>query len=128
MTEQPPPSSEGATSLDNSQGADSLTGLPTVGTGRRERERQLERLWLLTAKALADGLEDPEKETAKAATLNVARQFLSDNKVTNESLDRIGEGKHEALAKVLDQLPNAEGDAEPLRPLYGDSLPTLPDP
>ena len=97
-----------------------------LGTGRRERERQLERLWLLTVNALAEGIENPERADKMAAWLNATRQFLADNKVTNDSLDRMGEAKHEALAKVLNQLPETEGDdseAEPIRPLYSDPLP-----
>ncbi|QEX18046.1 hypothetical protein FRZ44_33500 [Hypericibacter terrae] len=130
MTETPPPAGEGATSLAGRQGTSlgNSQGNDAPLTGRSAREALLERIWRATAEAIAQSLESPEKEDHKAAMINVARQFLTDNKVTNESLDRIGESKHVALAKVLNQLPEADSEAEPIRPLFGDPLPALPDP
>jgi hypothetical protein len=83
---------------------------------------------LATAEAIARSLEHPEEAEHRAAMIAAASRFLTDNKASNDTLDRIGAGKHEALAKVLNQLPEVDSEAEPIRPLFGGPLPALPDP
>jgi hypothetical protein len=64
-----------------------------VSSTEKERQEVLHRIWLAQAKALAETLENTPPQELQAATLNVARQFLSDNRITSDSLkDQSGEG------------------------------------
>ncbi|WP_119302922.1 hypothetical protein [Dongia deserti] len=87
-----------------------------------ERREVLHRIWLAQAKALAQTLENTPADELQAATLNVARQFLSDNGITTDSLKlQTGEVPH--WSDVLAGLPSADE----LDELNQDS-PALPAP
>lgn len=57
-----------------------------ISSTEKERDAVLHRIWLAQAKALAQTLENTPAAELQAATLNVARQFLSDNGINSDSL------------------------------------------
>src|SRR5262245_51935964 len=76
-----------------------------VSSTEKERQEVLHRIWLAQAKALLAALENPEK--AQAATLNVARQFLTDNGITNDSLKDARRHAHDGLEAALRAMDEA---------------------
>jgi hypothetical protein len=58
----------------------------TISSTERERQDALHRLWLAQIKKLTEKVENTPAADLEAATLTAARQFLSDNGVTTDSL------------------------------------------
>jgi hypothetical protein len=81
----------------------------SVSSTEKERQSVLHRIWLAQAKALAQTLENTPAAELQAATLNVARQFLSDNGITSDSLKDTG---REANAALEAQLRTMDVDAQ----------------
>lgn len=90
-----------------------------MSNSRTEREKLLEGIWSATAKAILTSLENPDEAEHRAAMINVARQFLSDNHVDNSSLDQIGDTKKATLDAMLADLPDDEPAT--VAPLHSDS-------
>jgi hypothetical protein len=87
------------------------TAAPTTNATavtREDRERLLARMWVATANSIVASLEDPEGSQHRAACIQVARQFLQDQHVTHDTLDRITGTTGASMQRMLDDLPEAD--------------------
>lgn len=82
---------------------------------KTERQELLERIWLAEARAFAAILEDTPAKELTAATLNSARQFLGDQGIRLDTLEK-DQQRGEAARGLTDQIAAAvKADAqEPL--------------
>jgi len=88
----------------------------TNDSATRERERLLEAIWQAQANQILAILETTPTDQIKAATLNVARQFLTDNGVSKDTLaDKAKAAEHVAalIASVQDEAVAEDREAEP---------------
>jgi hypothetical protein len=82
-----------------------------VSSTERERQELLHRLWLAQTRALVEKIETTPATDLEAATLNVARQVLSDNGITTDTITPApGEDTKQAriMRESLSQLPNMD--------------------
>lgn len=84
-------------------------------TEKQPADRKLlQRIWQAQATRLAEILENTPASEIPAATLNVARQFLADNSIDEESLNRESETKKRLRRTVGDlPFPKAATDGAP---------------
>lgn len=82
-----------------------------ISSTETERQELLHRLWLAQTRALVEKIESTPATELEAATLNVARQVLSDNGISSDTIApaRGEEGKQgRAMREALANLPNVE--------------------
>jgi hypothetical protein len=98
-----------------------------VSSTDRERQDALHRLWLAQIKKLTEKVENTPAAELEAATLTAARQFLSDNGVTTDSLKH-QTGNHDWRAGTVFEGKSGDEISEMMaREEADDDLP-LPDP
>ena len=82
----------------------------------KERRDLLERIWLAEARALVTILENTPAKDLRAATLNIARQFLGDQNVRLDTLEKEGR-RGKAARGYADEIAAAvKADAESVLP------------
>ena len=75
---------------------------------REERDRILHEIWTALARSIHSTLTNPEESKHRAASIQVARQFLADQGVNNSSLDAISGEVNAKLEAQFAALPDPE--------------------
>lgn len=89
----------------------------SASSTEQERQELLHRLWLAQTRALVEKIESTPATELEAATLNVARQVLSDNGISTDTIaPAVGEDSKQGriVRESLSRLPNVD-DLDTLR-------------
>jgi hypothetical protein len=95
-----------------------------VSSTEQERQELLHRLWLAQTRALVQKIESTPATELEAATLNVARQVLSDNGISTDTI-AAAPGQDDKHARVMREAIASLPDVSDLDTL--SDLPASPD-